>query len=125
MIVKRRAAAMPAIQESVEGQGIEESPKEYDWKQLGQALKRTMPKINAGSYYAEYHGHKSDHLLRTRDILVERGCSRFIYMIGDSTLDNKHWFFKRWGRKEQQINDPSFTAECVNGFENVLYPARM
>lgn len=37
--------------------------------------------------------------------------------MGDSSLDNKHWFFDASKMKEMQMQDPSFTAPAVNGYE--------
>eukprot|EP00961_Rhodomonas_salina_P247015 3337429-Rhodomonas_salina.2 len=47
-----------------------------DWKgtRHWQDLRKTMPKVDGGPYYACYHGHKVEHLVRARDILAQRGC---------------------------------------------------
>ncbi len=42
-------------------------------------------------FYAEYHGHRVDHLAGLRSHLVDSGCRRFVYLCGDSSLDNKAW----------------------------------
>ena len=52
---------------------------------------KSSSKINSGSYYEEYHGHRLDHLVRVRSKLLDQGCDRFVYFCGDSSLDNKHW----------------------------------
>lgn len=81
--------------------------------------------VDAGDFYAEYHSHTTAHLSRVHASLSELGCARFIYLCGDSTLDNKHWFFRPFQTKKTQMHDPAFTAEAVNGYEHVLSPARM
>ena len=68
-------------------------------------------KIRSSVYYAEYHGHKPEHLARAYQLLRGLGSERFIFLAGDSSLDNKAWF--------------DDTAEAVNGYEEVLYPASM
>lgn len=45
--------------------------------------------------------------------------------MGDSSLDNKHWFFDGFRSKSGQMDDPEFTAEAVNGYEGALQPPRM
>jgi len=45
----------------------------------------------ANKYYDEYHGHKVKLLEQLRHHLVEQGYNRFIYLAGDSSLDNKYW----------------------------------
>jgi len=81
--------------------------------------------INAKRFYAEYHSHRIEHLVALRKKLVDQGCKRFVYFIGDSTLDNKHWFFEPFQVKEAQMFKPAFTAEALNGYETALKPKRM
>jgi hypothetical protein len=48
-------------------------------------------KVNASSFYSEYHGHKVKHL----EILypaLRQSCDSLIWTAGDSSLDNKYWF---------------------------------
>ena len=52
-------------------------------------------KISSEEYFAEYHGHKLSHL---KTALIElRGCAPqvrrrpIVFLMGDSTLDNKFW----------------------------------
>jgi len=52
-------------------------------------------KINAVDFYAEYHGHTLSDLHRLyTQLLLTTGKRRFIYLMGDSSLDNKHWFYE-------------------------------
>lgn len=64
--------------------------------------------INAHEFYGTYHGHQSRHLAVLEPSL-RRGRS-LIWLAGDSSVDNKHWF-----------------GDCdhaVNGYEHVLSPPR-
>lgn len=72
------------------------------------AMSPTHPKIDSSSFYAEYFGHRVQQLCTLRECLPsERG---IMYLVGDSTLDNKHWI-ESW-------------TQSVNGYERVLEPAR-
>eukprot|EP00045_Choanoeca_perplexa_P013002 m.144900 g.144900 ORF g.144900 m.144900 type:complete len:357 (+) comp16209_c0_seq10:81-1151(+) len=80
--------------------------------------------LNAGVFYAQYHGHPTAML----QMLVEglrKEHDSLIYLVGDSSLDNKHWFFDTSRSKHTQLQDPSFTADAVNGYEALLEPPRM
>lgn len=85
-------------------------------------------KINSGSFYDEYHGHTTHHLeklhqgFNTEAAVGEK--PQFIYLAGDSSFDNKHWFFDGFRSKRGQMSNPSFTAEAVNGYEDILSPPR-
>ena len=72
-----------------------------------------------------YHSHKLQHLQRVRAKLAAAGCERFVYLAGDSSLDNKHWFFEGFEEKKDQMHKEAFTADAVNGYEQALTPARM
>jgi hypothetical protein len=67
------------------------------------------PTVGASAFYGEYHGHKVAHLERIIDPL--RGERSVAYLVGDSTLDNKHWI-------------PHDAVEACNGYERVLDPPR-
>ena len=83
-------------------------------------------RIKSGTFYSEYHSHKIKHLQTLKAALSKQGCDSFIYLCGDSSLDNKHWFFNSQRSKTSQMNQSSFTAPAVNGYEDVLHtPARM
>lgn len=62
--------------------------------------------IASKSFFQEYHGHRVEHL----KLLFSQGCGgrRCIWLAGDSSLDNKHWF------KE--------VGPATNGYEKVLVP---
>lgn len=61
---------------------------------------------NVRGYYNEYHGHTIDHLKAVAEELPQgRGV---IYLVGDSTLDNKYWL--------------QGSTQACNGYERVLQP---
>jgi hypothetical protein len=101
--------------------------------------KENLPKssktlqIKSGDFYKEYHSHKTKHLvtlkegltLDSADVSSDNG-QTFIYLCGDSSLDNKHWFFHSRTNKSKQMKNNHFTSNAVNGFENILTsPSRM
>jgi hypothetical protein len=50
-----------------------------------------------------------------------------IFLAGDSSLDNKHWFFSNFSEKSEVVRSElkhDFIGPAVNGYENVLNPAR-
>lgn len=91
-----------------------------------------MP-LDAGSFYEEYHGHKVEHLEQLPEMLREAHrrnsptcTTSMVYFAGDSSLDNKHWFFSGFKEKRQQLSEPSdFVAPAVNGYEVALNPPNM
>ncbi|CAM9970605.1 unnamed protein product, partial [Heterosigma akashiwo] len=87
-------------------------------------------KVDAGSFYEEYHGHKLDELEIIHSQLAD-SAETTIFLAGDSSLDNKHWFFsdETGFNKASQVcsknNRPDFVASAVNGYEGVLQPPAM
>eukprot|EP00322_Chrysochromulina_rotalis_P028767 CAMPEP_0115865000 /NCGR_PEP_ID=MMETSP0287-20121206/19490_1 /TAXON_ID=412157 /ORGANISM="Chrysochromulina rotalis, Strain UIO044" /LENGTH=327 /DNA_ID=CAMNT_0003319487 /DNA_START=62 /DNA_END=1045 /DNA_ORIENTATION=+ len=67
-----------------------------------------MATLSSSEYYEEYHGHKVEHL-ETIVATVPRGRG-VIYLVGDSTLDNKYWLHSH--------------ARAINGYERVLSPTQ-
>ena len=73
-------------------------------------------------FYAEYHGHKVRDLQWIHSKL-RRECGRFIFLCGDSSLDNKHWFFSKepgGAILPREFSDDARTAPAINGYESVL-----
>jgi len=72
-----------------------------------------MAKLDARTFYGEYHGHKIEHLEQLIPaVRNDGGRSRgIIFLVGDSTLDNKHWLDRE-------------TKPACNGYEHCLQPAR-
>lgn len=70
--------------------------------------------IDANDFYKEYYGHQISHLRILFDGLKKQNDSKkFIYLAGDSSLDNKHWLFV--DKKEK----------AINGYEHILKPPLM
>mmetsp|Transcript_8262 Transcript_8262/g.10747 ORF Transcript_8262/g.10747 Transcript_8262/m.10747 type:complete len:300 (+) Transcript_8262:148-1047(+) len=81
--------------------------------------------MDAGRFYEYYHGHRVEDLQDLHQSLTQQNPDApCIFLMGDSSLDNKHWFFES-GNKRNQMHNKSFTSEAVNGYENVLRPPRM
>ncbi len=80
--------------------------------------------VDAGVYYENYHGHRVRDLEGVLALLPAE--AQRVWLCGDSTLDNKHWFFSPNRPKAAQMSDPQFTAPALNGYERALRaPARM
>jgi hypothetical protein len=47
------------------------------------------PQIRYNLPGSEYHGHQVSHLRAVRDSLAAQGKRAFVYLMGDSSLDNK------------------------------------
>eukprot|EP00392_Amoebophrya_sp_AT5.2_P006293 g6304.t1 len=99
-------------------------------------------RIPNAAYYAEYHGHKLAHLHRTRDRLaaicwperknsaladaaaplveISKENGGFIYLLGDSTLDNKHWLYSNAIAKTQERALLRDGLPACNGYEHIL-----
>jgi hypothetical protein len=62
------------------------------------------PRVRSSEFYQEYHGHRLEHLVAAHARLRQiAGCGEFIYLAGDSSLDNKHWFFAGHRAKADQM----------------------
>ena len=66
--------------------------------------------IPSGDFYSQYHGHNEGYLQQIVDHFRSRDNS-IIWFAGDSTLDNKYWFYD--------------THSACNGYQEVLDPAMM
>jgi hypothetical protein len=81
--------------------------------------------INASEFYAEYHGHPLSHLQAVVSGLRKHS-NGIVWLAGDSTLDNKHWFFSGGEKRDpKHLLDDSFAADAIHGYENLLSPPRM
>ena len=49
---------------------------------------------------------------------------RCCFLLGDSSLDNKHWLFDERRSKASQMSAAGVTAAACNGYERVLRPPR-
>lgn len=63
--------------------------------------------VDTKAFYAEYHGHKVDHLQKLLPHL-RRTSRNLIWTAGDSSLDNKYWFRTK--------------ADAVGAYADVLRP---
>ena len=66
--------------------------------------------IDSNKFYSEYYGHPLDDLRKLHDEFRKNG-KNIIWLVGDSSLDNKHWI----------KNEPRSGA--CNGYEDILEPA--
>jgi hypothetical protein len=67
-------------------------------------------KLSSSAFYATYHGHSTNDLQFVLDGIKRNKPlgTGVIYLIGDSTLDNKFWFRD--------------TASAINGYQSILNP---
>ena len=91
--------------------------------------------IKDTGFYEYYNGHEVRDLRYIHQRLRALGCRSFLFLAGDSSFDNKHWFFRK-GKEttsnadgssdfiaEDEMRDDAITAPAVNGYEEVLVPA--
>lgn len=70
-------------------------------------------KIDSHAFYREYHGHPIASLQLLKSHFRKNKSVNFIYLAGDSSLDNKHWL-------------PAYENQhAVNGYEHILKPPIM
>lgn len=78
--------------------------------------------VDAVKFYTQYHGHPFESLARL--VRCFRATNRrIVWLVGDSSLDNKHWLFEE--DKTKTTLDREWCAPATNGYENVLDPPRM
>lgn len=101
-----------------------------DWASIAS---RSEELIDPAEFYEEYHGHKLEDLVHLRNLLMlKAGCRRFVYFLGDSSLDNKHWLFESEVSKKECFEKDAarpksrrrFVADALNGFDLVLMGSR-
>lgn len=61
---------------------------------------------------------------RVHAALEESGCKSFVWLAGDSSLDNKHWLFSNKFNPKVMFDEAS-CADAVNGYETILEPPRV
>jgi len=82
--------------------------------------------VDAARFFAEYKGHPLDQLELVHQTLAP-SADTVIFLAGDSSLDNKHWFFDGHRTKEGQLlgkKKRTFIGEATNGYERILSPPR-
>jgi len=86
-------------------------------------------RLDSVHYYAEYHGHPVHQLQTLVNSLRPRP---IVWLAGDSSLDNKHWFYPGFKTKIEALKEyaddmdgpmSSFMAPACNGLEERLLPA--
>lgn len=68
------------------------------------------------------------HLRKLHTKLRQQSNPRFIFLAGDSSLDNKHWFFEGFDKKQEMYQPPArtdFTELACNGYESAISPPHM
>lgn len=80
--------------------------------------------VDAIPFYTQYYGHPLEDLAKLVRYFRSIG-SRIVWLVGDSSLDNKHWLFEE--DKTQTTLDLAneWCAPAINGYEAVLNPPRM
>jgi len=73
-------------------------------------------KINTTEFYKEFFGHDPQHLKVLAEHFRKKGRD-IIWLIGDSSLDNKHWV------QPPFFNDFEENRPARNGYEHVLNPS--
>ena len=73
----------------------------------------SLPSIDASAFYREYKGHLVPHLAAVHAGLLAQSREAFVFLCGDSSLDNKHWFFGAC---------PQPFVAAANGMERLLEP---
>uniref|UniRef100_A0A0G4F414 Uncharacterized protein n=1 Tax=Chromera velia CCMP2878 TaxID=1169474 RepID=A0A0G4F414_9ALVE len=89
--------------------------------------------IPASEFYGNYHGHEVEFLEMLHDSMQQQSekkvedARRCIFLVGDSSLDNKHWLLdtRRAPDDHQQLKSDSRSGPALNGFESILRPPRM
>lgn len=78
-------------------------------------------RIDAQTFYATYHGHPVGDLEQLHASLRAQG-KKIVFLVGDSSLDNKHWLFPAAAKKLTE--DERFVGAACNGYEMILDPPR-
>jgi hypothetical protein len=93
-------------------------------------------KIDAQAYYQVWSGHKVAHLEAVHSELVAQGKTRFVWLAGDSSMDNKRWLFRPQGWIDARTDEHTRVVPrgykiparamvpAVNGMEHILEPAK-
>lgn len=82
--------------------------------------------LNTFSFYSSYFGHNINHLISLiRAFKALNPQKPFVFLAGDSSLDNKHWL--KHAGKAQKGKSPALTdcLRAVNGYDKILDPPVM
>lgn len=78
--------------------------------------------VQSTLFYATYRGHPILDLKTLHRHFRSTG-KRIVWLIGDSSMDNKHWLIQG-DKMFNDFSNPLFCAPAVNGYEDVLVPPR-
>ncbi len=95
-----------------------------DWNAQYPGLEST--KVSSAEYYAQYHGHPLN-MLRTVISRARFMNRKVIWLMGDSSLDNKHWLFpdsSYQNKVYEKFTDDTYTADAINGYEDIFDNSR-
>lgn len=86
-------------------------------------------KIDTVRYYKEWAGHPIGQLEKVYDHLKsKKDCASFVFLAGDSSLDNKNWLFESLDKNNREHykreNSKTF-AEAVPVYQDILSPSLM
>jgi len=76
------------------------------------ASEQSSDKVDARRFYSTWSGHTSADLASVYTALKSQGKTRFIWLAGESSLDNKHWLLN------------TSREDAVNGYEHILSPSK-
>jgi len=84
--------------------------------------------INADMFYQNYYGHDIEDVEKLTQY-ARASNRKIVWLIGDSSLDNKHWMYfeestKDAGKLLSLRREGVWNTPAVNGYEDVLHPAR-
>lgn len=87
----------------------------------------TMCKIPITTFYSQFQGHPIDNISKLHTSLKSQGCKEFIFLAGDSSLDNKHWLFKTNNKTRELsvLRSKMNISPAINGFQNIMDPPFM
>lgn len=80
--------------------------------------------VDALRFYRQYYGHPLEDLVSVKNYFRSVG-KRIVWLVGDSSLDNKHWLFEEDKNKSTLDISNVWCAEAINGYENIFDPPRM
>ena len=80
--------------------------------------------VNAIVFYTNYKGHPLEDIYRLVKKFRENQ-RRIVWLVGDSSLDNKHWLFEEDKATTTLSLENKWCAKAINGYEQVLTPPRM
>ena len=94
--------------------------EDVDWSSFG----APSSSISSRAFYSNYHGHKLKYCVALAQTFRQQKRS-IIWLVGDSSMDNKHWLFPDSEAKaSDDLQGPDYSAPACNGYEQLLNPPR-